>query len=186
MLPSIAFFGTRIVTVFIMIDLNDVVKDVLRMVKAEALIHACVIKTSLDQNLQLVEGNPIEFQQVLVNLIVNSLEAMRDTPAEKRKIVIQTGQLSSREIEVSVSDRGVGLPNEIQARIFEQFFTTKAQGLGMGLAITRSIVEAHNGRIGAENRSNGGARFYFTLPVLATDKTRASSGSSAPTGRVEQ
>jgi signal transduction histidine kinase len=103
-----------------------------------------------------------------VNLIINSIEATRHKPSGQRKVVITTQRKSETEIELGVRDSGPGIPEEARGKVFEQFFTTKSEGLGMGLAISRSIVEAHEGSIGAENMQSGGARFYFTLPVLRT------------------
>src|SRR5215469_15437015 len=147
------------------INLNDIVMNVAHMVGPDALLHSCELKTSLDEKLPAVEGDPVQMQQVLVNLIVNAFDAMHDTPASRRKVEITTEQSGDGTVRTSVRDFGVGISRETGERMFEQFFTTKTEGLGMGLAIVRSITELHGGKIKAENVEGGGARFSFTLPT---------------------
>jgi two-component system sensor kinase FixL len=149
------------------IDVNDVVMSVARMISPDALLHSCQVNTSVKPNLPPVEADPVQIQQVLLNLLVNGFDAMRDTPAQNRKILMATNWNGDGAIEVSVRDYGIGIPAELRGRLFDRFFTTKPEGLGMGLAIVRSIIEAHHGTIEAENEVDGGARFYFTLPVNA-------------------
>ncbi len=147
------------------INLNDIVTNVVHILSSDALLHWCELKTSLDTNLPMVEADPIQIQQVLINLVVNAFEAMPETPVSTREVEINTQQNADGAVRVSVRDYGVGVSPEARSRLFEQFFTTKAEGLGMGLAIARSIVEAHAGTIDAENAEGGGARFHFTLPI---------------------
>jgi two-component system sensor kinase FixL len=147
------------------INLNDVVTNVAQMIRADALLHLSELKISLEANLPMVEVDPVQIQQVLINLVVNAFDAMRETPESKRKVEITTQQSGDRAVRVSVRDYGVGISEETKSRLFEQFFTTKRDGLGMGLSIVRSIVEAHAGTIEAENAEGGGARFHFTLPM---------------------
>ncbi|PYI58390.1 MAG: hypothetical protein DMC60_13005, partial [Verrucomicrobia bacterium] len=146
------------------INLNDIVTNVVHILSSDALLHWCELKTSLDTNLPMVEADPIQIQQVLINLVVNAFEAMPETPVSTREVEINTQQNADGAVRVSVRDYGVGVSPETRSRLFEQFFTTKAEGLGMGLAIARSIVEAHAGTIDAESAEDGGARFHFTLP----------------------
>ncbi|PYJ58439.1 MAG: hypothetical protein DME82_00045 [Verrucomicrobia bacterium] len=146
------------------INLNDIVTNVVHILSSDALLHWCELKTSLDTNLPMVEADPIQIQQVLINLVVNAFEAMPETPVSTREVEINTQQNADGAVRVSVRDYGVGISPETRSRLFEQFFTTKAEGLGMGLAIARSIVEAHAGTIDAESAEDGGARFHFTLP----------------------
>jgi two-component system, LuxR family, sensor kinase FixL len=129
--------------------------------------HLCFVelKTSLDKKLPAVKGDPVQMQQVLVNLIVNAFDAMRDAPVSRRKVEISTKQNGDGTVRTSVRDFGVGISRETSERMFEQFFTTKTEGLGMGLAIVRSIAELHGGKIEAENVEGDGARFSFTLPT---------------------
>jgi len=147
------------------IDLNELVAHVAHVVRPDAVAGSCEIETSLAKDLPLVEGDPVQIQQVLINLVSNALDAMRQTPVNERKVEITTTGNGDGNVGVSVRDHGTGIRAEVRKHLFDQFFTTKEQGLGMGLAIVRSIVESHGGKIDAENVSQGGARFYFSLPV---------------------
>ena len=149
------------------INLNDVVTNAVQIIGSDALLHACELKISLEAALPIVAVDPIQIQQVLINLILNAFDAMRDTPVSKRRVEIMTRENGDGAIRISVRDYGVGISEEMRSRIFEQFFTTKPEGLGMGLAIVRSIVEEHAGTIEAENAEGEGARFHFTLPISA-------------------
>ena len=151
------------------IDLNELVTNVAHVVRPDAVAYSCEVETSLAKDLPLIEGDPVQIQQVLVNLVSNAFDAMRQTPPGQRKVEISTAGNGDGEVRLSVRDHGTGIPTEVHEHLFDQFFTTKEQGLGMGLAIVRSIVEAHGGKIEAENVADGGACFYFTLPV--TNKT---------------
>jgi C4-dicarboxylate-specific signal transduction histidine kinase len=147
------------------VDVNEVVVDALRMASSDALLHSCQLETALDPNLPAIDGDPVQLQQVLLNLAINAFDAMRDTPVSRRKVVIATQANRDGTVRTSVRDYGVGVPEEMQDRLFDPFFSTKAEGLGMGLAIVRSIVESHGGKITTENAEGGGARFEFVLPV---------------------
>jgi PAS domain S-box-containing protein len=149
------------------VNLNEIVKSVIGLLKPELLLHRCELKTSLEHDLPVIEGDPTELQQVLINLVVNSLDAMRQTPAHERQVAIATKWNGKDSIEASVRDRGAGIPDEARAQLFEKFFTTKPEGLGMGLAITRSIIQSHGGMITGENVAGGGAQFSFVLPAKA-------------------
>ena len=151
------------------INLNELVTKVAHIVRPDAVAYSCEIETSLAEDLPLIEVDPIQIQQVLVNLVSNAIDAMRQTPPDRRKVEISTAGNGENEVRLSVRDHGTGIRYEVHERLFDQFFTTKEQGLGMGLAIVRSIVESHGGKIQAENVADGGALFYFTLPV--TKKT---------------
>jgi signal transduction histidine kinase len=129
------------------------------------------LETSLDPNLPAIEGDPVQLQQVLLNLAINAFDAMRDSPTSKRKVVIATQSNGDGTVRTSVRDYGVGVPEEMRDRIFDPFFSTKTEGLGMGLAIVRSIVESHGGTITAENADGGGTRFEFFLPVNGISST---------------
>jgi two-component system, LuxR family, sensor kinase FixL len=147
------------------INLNDVVKTVTRIMHPDAAAHLCKVEMSLAQNLPAFEGDPTQIQQVLINLIHNAFDAMRSTPPSGRKVEIVTSYDGDGTICAAVRDHGSGISERTRERLFEQFFTTKEEGLGMGLAIVRSIVEAHSGTIMAENADGGGARFRFHLPI---------------------
>jgi C4-dicarboxylate-specific signal transduction histidine kinase len=148
-----------------LISLNDAVMKVTHLVQSDAAAHFCEVETSLAENLRPIEGDPTQIQQVLINLVGNAFDAMCDTPVSQRKVEISTGQDRDGIARVCVRDHGPGIRKEARERLFEQFFTTKEEGLGMGLAIVRSIIEAHGGKIKAENVDAGGALFYFTLPT---------------------
>jgi PAS domain S-box-containing protein len=147
------------------INLNDVVKAVAHMVQPDAASQFCKMETSLARDLPPIEGDPIQIQQVLINLVHNAVDAMHDTPPGRRIVEIATNYNGNRTISVVVRDYGSGISETTRERLFEQFFTTKQEGLGMGLAIVRSIIEAHGGTVAAENADGGGARFYFRLPI---------------------
>ena len=110
-------------------------------------------------------GDRIQLQQVILNLVMNGIEAMKDAPNEKRIISVRTSRVD-KFAELSVSDRGPGIPEDKLKEVFEPFYTSKAEGMGMGLSIARTIVEAHNGLISARNRDRGGASFRIRLPLL--------------------
>ena len=147
------------------INLNDVVNAVTRMVQPDAAAQFCKLETFLAQDLPVIEGDPIQLQQVLINLVHNAVDAMHDTPTNRRVVEVATDYEGDGSISVIVRDYGSGISDATRKRLFEQFFTTKEEGLGMGLAIVRSIVEAHGGSIAAENADGGGARFHFRLPL---------------------
>jgi len=147
------------------INLNDLVKAITHMVQPDATAHFCKIKTSLTADLPPIEGDPIQIQQAVINLVRNAFDAMRDAPPSRRNVEISTNYNGDGAIGVAVRDYGPGISEAIRNRLFDQFFTTKDEGLGMGLAIVRSIIEAHGGTISAENAQGGGARFHFRLPI---------------------
>jgi two-component system sensor kinase FixL len=122
------------------------------------------METDLAPALPPVHGDRATLQQVLLNLLLNGMEAMVDTPASRRRLALRTAR-DATGVEVAVTDSGHGLDPGTLPRLFESFFTTKRDGMGMGLSIARSIVEVHGGRIWAENRPEGGATFRFTLPA---------------------
>ena len=155
------------------INLNNVVNQVAHSIRPDARIYSCEIETFLDPSVPDVEGDPVQIQQVLINLVSNAFDAMSETPAKQRKVQITTERNGDGTICVSVRDHGTGIREDARERLFEQFFTTKEDGLGMGLAIVRSIIETHGGQISAENVDGGGARFRFSLP-LASEKTASS------------
>jgi two-component system sensor kinase FixL len=147
------------------VNLNDLVKAITHMVQPDAAAQLCKVKTFLAGNLPPIEGDPIQIQQAVINLVRNAFDAMRDTPPNRRVVEIATDYNGDGAIGVAVRDYGSGISEAIRERLFEQFFTTKDEGLGMGLAIARSIAEAHGGTITAENANGGGARFHFRLPI---------------------
>ena len=152
--------------VLIELDVNAVIRDVLGFIEDERRRSEITIHTSLDPRLPKVKGDPIQLQQVVLNLVMNGIEAMRASPAKSRVMTIRTSAGGSG-VSVAVEDRGSGIDGDAIARVFDPFFTTKAAGVGLGLAITRSIVEAHGGHIWAEPAEPRGALFQFTLPAAS-------------------
>jgi signal transduction histidine kinase len=161
-----------------LLDLRDVVQDVLALARYESAARNVTIRTDLSKDLPSVFGDRVQLQQVLLNLIINGMDAMNEIEESKRVLTI-CGRRETRdgtfEALLSVSDSGVGLKPEAMDRIFEAFFTTKPQGMGMGLAISHSIIEAHGGRLWAEPNVGPGATFLFSLPA-ATER-RGGGGS---------
>ncbi len=147
------------------IILNDVLKDVIAIFHSEAVFRNIKIKTDLAESLPPILADRIQLQQVTLNLIMNAAEAMAQNPSEERKIILWT-HAADTCVRVSVRDFGRGIDNEDLKRVFEPFFTKKGAGLGMGLPISKSIIEAHGGRIWGENHPDGGATFAFELPVM--------------------
>ena len=147
------------------INVNDVVNAVTHMVQLDAAAQFCRVEMFLAQDLPAIEGDPTQIQQVLINLVRNAFDAMRDTPHSCRLVEIGTNYNGDGTISASVRDHGSGISDTARERLFERFFTTKEEGLGMGLAIVRSIIEAHGGSIVVENAEGGGARFHFCLPI---------------------
>ena len=149
------------------VNLNDVIASVLRLVHSDAVERHCMLVTELDPELPLVEGDQVQLQQVLLNLVVNAFEAMGGTPLPKRRVIIRSERESKVRVRVSVRDFGTGLSVEHSERIFEHFFSTKHDGLGMGLAIVRSIIASHDGELAAVNAEGGGACVFFSLRANA-------------------
>ena len=147
------------------LNINDVIGRVAHMVQPDTFAHSCELELSLAKDLPVVEGDPIQIQQVLINLVTNACDAMDKIPVSQRKVKIATEGNGTGSIKVTVRDQGPGVSAEVREHLFDQFFTTKEEGLGMGLAIVRSIVESHGGKIDVENLNGSGACFYFTLPA---------------------
>jgi signal transduction histidine kinase len=147
------------------LNLNNLVTETVRMVIPNAMLHSCELEILLEPGLPDIEADPVQMQQVLLNLVINALDAIQEAPVGRRKVLIATERTLTGAIRTSVRDYGYGIPEEVRARVFEQFFTTKAKGLGIGLAIVQTIIKSHGGSIVAENADGGGARFYFILPA---------------------
>jgi signal transduction histidine kinase len=147
------------------LDLNDVARETVEFLSALAVARKVELTSLITQNAVPILGDPIQLQQVILNLVVNGIDAMRDTPDENRIISIRTSRVE-KFAELSVSDRGPGISEDKLKEVFEPFFTSKAEGMGMGLSIARTIIEAHNGHIWAKNRDHGGASFRIRLPLV--------------------
>jgi signal transduction histidine kinase len=150
-----------------LVDVNGIIREMLTLLKCEADRYSVAMRAELTAELPKIMADPVQLQQVFMNLMLNAVEAMTDSRGELTvKSEQQHGQL-----QFSVSDTGVGLPTEKIDQIFSAFYTTKPQGSGMGLAISRSIVESHGGRLWASAASGGGATFHFTLPIQVTESS---------------
>jgi signal transduction histidine kinase len=145
-----------------LVDLNEMVRDMLLLLRGEAYRYSISMHAELAPDLPTITADRVQLQQVLMNLMLNAIEAMKDTPGD---LTIKTELGQEGRLLISVSDTGVGLPNENTEQIFDAFFTTKPQGSGMGLSISRSIVESHGGRLWAEHNLSRGSRFWFTLLI---------------------
>jgi PAS domain S-box-containing protein len=144
------------------VDLNRLIQEMARLLRDEAIRRGVSLRLVLARDLPIAEADPIQIQQVLLNLATNGMDAMTQTP-EPRVLTIRSERRSVGAVMVSVEDQGTGIAPEIADRIFEPFFSTKDDGTGMGLAICRSIIEAHDGRLWSNNSSRGGAIFQFTV-----------------------
>ncbi len=153
-----------------LVNLNEIIQEVLRLLHSDLLGRATFVEKQLDPSLPSVDADPVQLQQVLLNLLMNSLEAMHLTSTEKRRILIST-KCEADSVVTSVRDYGSGLPEEDMDKVFTHFYSTKPNGMGMGLTIVRSIIEAHGGKLWAENVDEG-ARFFFALPVTRNSETR--------------
>jgi ligand-binding sensor domain-containing protein/signal transduction histidine kinase len=145
------------------LDLNAIARDVIRLVDPELRARNLSITTRLAHDLPAVHGDSIELQQVVINLLINGAQAMSDVDPDSRTLTIRTSS-GDGSVELAVEDHGIGVPEEQMDQLFEPFFTTKAEGTGMGLAINRTIIEAHGGRIWATMNKDGGSTFRFSLP----------------------
>jgi C4-dicarboxylate-specific signal transduction histidine kinase len=147
-----------------LVDIHQVIAEMIVLLGGEATRYAVCVRTELAEDLTQVMGDHVQLQQVMMNLMMNSIDAMKDVDGA-RDLVIMTQRGEKQRLLVSVSDSGVGLPPEHVDRIFDAFFTTKPHGTGMGLRICRSIVESHGGRMWAANNHDRGASFYVSLPT---------------------
>ncbi len=150
------------------LDINTLIEDTVALIMTDVTVRNKILKLDLDSNLPLIRGDRIQLQQVLLNLLSNSLEAM-EASSDSREMLIRTSRKDADMLMVEVKDTGCGIPAQNIAKLFRHFFTSKPDGLGMGLSISQSIVEEHGGRLSAENNSNRGATFYFTVPVGIKD-----------------
>ena len=146
------------------VEINDAVLEVVALTRTEAANNSVSVRTQLAEGLPRVQGDRVQLQQVLLNLIINAIEAMRAVGEQQRELLISTGN-ETDGVSVEVRDSGPGFVPEVLDRVFEAFYTTKPGGLGLGLSICRSILEAHNGRLWASPNVPRGAVFGFIAPV---------------------
>ncbi len=149
-------------------DLNQVASEVMRLMEPEARRRNVSLRGEFTTAPAMVSGDRVHLQQVLMNLILNGMEAMADMPETERRLLVRTAMMGERRVEIAVTDSGRGIPPDKLLQLFDSFFTTKESGIGLGLAIARSIIDAHRGRISAENNADGGATFRFDLPIGPT------------------
>jgi signal transduction histidine kinase len=147
------------------LDINESIREVITFTTAELKKNRISLRTELAPHLPVVIGDRIQLQQVVLNLILNSSEAMSRSGWQPRKLLIRSEQTRSDEIMVTVQDTGIGLDPKNQERVFDAFFTTKEGGLGLGLTISRTIVESHGGKLWSTPNEGQGATFQFTLPT---------------------
>jgi PAS domain S-box-containing protein len=150
------------------VDLNEVVRNVLKLMRSDLLNQNVTVDTDLAQNLPPVTGDKVQLQQVVLNLVMNSCEAMADCASSERRLII-TSKSENTTVWVSLTDHGRGIQEKKLEQVFERFFTTKKEGMGLGLSICRTIINAHGGKIWATNNPGCGATFHFSLPRVGSD-----------------
>jgi C4-dicarboxylate-specific signal transduction histidine kinase len=147
-----------------LVDVNELIREMIILLRNEISRQSIAVRTQLAEALPQIMGDRVQLQQVMMNLMMNSIDAMKDVDGT-RELTINSRSADSEQVMVSVSDNGVGLPSQQADQIFNAFFSTKAHGTGMGLRISRSIVESHGGRLWAADNSPRGASFHLTLPT---------------------
>jgi C4-dicarboxylate-specific signal transduction histidine kinase len=147
------------------VDCGRLLDDLRTLAETDARLHNIRLRIDVDDALPTVYADPIQLQQVVLNLVRNAIDAMAEAPEDRREVVLMTRVSGEGEIEITVADHGSGLAPEATEHLFNPFFTTKSGGTGLGLAISKSIVRAHGGRLWHTPNEGSGARFHFTLPV---------------------
>jgi signal transduction histidine kinase len=145
------------------VDVNEVIQEMIILLRGEAARYSISIRADLAAGLPKVKADRVQLQQVFMNLMLNGIDAIKEMSAAG-ELTVKSERTESGELMISVSDTGVGLPPQQAARIFDAFFTTKPEGTGMGLPISRTIIESHGGRLWAAANAERGATFHFTLP----------------------
>ncbi len=161
------------------LSLADLVADVAAVTRPDALERKVHLTIDVPADIPPVYGDRVQLQQVLLNLLVNGMDAMSQQPPPTRRLAVQARKTQAQTVEVAVRDSGPGVPPQSLARVFEPFYSTKPQGMGIGLAVSKTIIEAHKGRIWAENQAEGGASFCFTVPLAPSPR----AGEEAETGK---
>jgi C4-dicarboxylate-specific signal transduction histidine kinase len=146
------------------IDINEIIREMIVLLRNEATQYSIFFRTDLAEDLARVMGDRVQLQQVVMNLVINAIDAMKDVDGT-RELIIRSQQAEDGQLMVTISDNGIGLPPQQADQIFNAFFTTKPHGTGMGLRISRSIVESHGGRLWAGDNSPRGASFHLTVPT---------------------
>jgi C4-dicarboxylate-specific signal transduction histidine kinase len=159
-------------TQMVPLDINEVVSEVIPLVRRELLNQRVSLRMELAPARAVVLADRVQLQQVLINLVINGVEAMQAITDRPRQLVIRSGHDETDQVLVTVTDCGVGISAENANQLFDPFFTTKSSGMGMGLSICRSIIEAHGGRLSASGNGGPGATFQFALPEYEQVKIR--------------
>jgi signal transduction histidine kinase len=146
------------------LDLNETMREVLVLVGDEAKRKSVIIRTQFADDLSTVSGDRVQLQQVVLNLVMNGIEAMSSVGERARELVITTQNVDADQVQASVEDSGIGIDPQKLDKIFDSFYTTKPGGMGMGLSISRSILQTHGGRLWATAKDGAGTIFHFTLP----------------------
>ena len=152
------------------LDFRSLVEDTVALVRADAKARQIQLSVQITPQLPAVQGDRVHLQQVLLNLILNGMDAMDAVPKDRRSLVVRVGETEAGTLQVAISDFGMGIAPDAAGHIFEPFFTTKPDGMGMGLAISRTIIEAHGGNIRVEGNASEGTTFTFTLPRMKSGK----------------
>jgi signal transduction histidine kinase len=147
------------------LDVNDVVRETIPLVQRELISHQALLRMELAPTLPMILGDRVQLQQVIINLVINGIESMQSVTDRQRELVVRSRQDETQQVLVSVADCGVGISAENADRLFTAFFTTKSSGMGMGLSICRSIIDAHGGQLWATTCEPRGALFQFTIPA---------------------
>jgi signal transduction histidine kinase len=153
------------------LSVEDLVHDVAALLRSDAIARNVMLECSADPGISQVRGDKVHLSQVLINLIMNGMDAVAQQPAALRRVTLRARADGPAHVELLVTDSGAGIPEPEMQQIFDPFFTTKTGGMGMGLSVSRTIVDAHGGRLWAENSASEGAVFHVTLPVLAVSQT---------------
>jgi two-component system sensor kinase FixL len=151
------------------LNINDVIQEIIPLASSYEVIRNISLELDLDEKIPLIAGDRVQLQQVILNLVLNASEALMNVDTDFRKIAIQTIQKDPQYVTVAIKDSGPGIDEQVLEHLFEPFYTTKQEGLGMGLAISQSIIDLLGGKLWAKNNPDQGATFYFTVPVFKED-----------------
>ena len=166
-----------------LVDVNEVIRETIAMLGSEAMRYDVSVCTELAADLPQIMGDRVQLQQVMMNLIINSIDAMKEVDGT-RKLTVKSQIMENEQLQVTVSDTGIGLPPQQAEQIFNAFYTTKAHGTGMGLRISRSIIESHGGRLWSAEVSGRGATFQFTLPATVAAQTTSTAALTSVSVRL--
>ena len=148
------------------LDLSTVIRDVVSLLHSDAVLHNVHVELEMAADAPKILGDRVQLQQVILNLLLNAFQAMKDAPVSERQVILRSSYDNGQTVIIAVHDCGVGLREDQMEKMFQPFYTTRSDGLGMGLPISRSIIETHGGRLWAQNNPGRGATFYFSVPVV--------------------